>query len=116
MQARITSAYAQTRAGSDVSHSQRKVGGKSIKEETILEATAKVEDSLPSSTAREDETTLRQFDLESRFGPVSGISRLQRWERAASLGLEPPENVRRIIMQRGVSTSFNEHLFTEGKV
>ena len=32
----------------------------------------------PSSTAQEDEAVLRQFDLDSKFGPCSGMSRLER--------------------------------------
>lgn len=38
-----------------------------------------------------------QFDLNSRFGPCSGLSRLERWERAKRLGLRPPVDVRSCI-------------------
>ncbi|CAB1328116.1 unnamed protein product, partial [Coregonus sp. 'balchen'] len=38
-------------------------------------------------TARDKELQeLRQFDLDWRYGPCTGISRLQRWERAAQHG------------------------------
>ncbi|XP_044537981.1 DNA polymerase delta subunit 4-like [Gracilinanus agilis] len=40
---------------------------------------------------------LRQFDLDSHFGPCTGITRLQRWERAELLGLEPPQEVLKVL-------------------
>ncbi|RKP23436.1 hypothetical protein SYNPS1DRAFT_30817 [Syncephalis pseudoplumigaleata] len=36
------------------------------------------------------ERLLRQFDLTLRFGPCIGISRAERWQRAASHDLHPP--------------------------
>ncbi|NXO96999.1 DPOD4 polymerase, partial [Certhia brachydactyla] len=33
---------------------------------------------------------LRRFDLSWEYGPCTGITRLQRWERAQELGLSPP--------------------------
>uniref|UniRef100_A0A8B9QUV1 DNA polymerase delta subunit 4 n=1 Tax=Anas platyrhynchos TaxID=8839 RepID=A0A8B9QUV1_ANAPL len=33
---------------------------------------------------------LRSFDLAWEYGPCTGITRLQRWERAAGTGAEPP--------------------------
>uniref|UniRef100_A0A8C4V7L1 DPOD4 polymerase n=1 Tax=Falco tinnunculus TaxID=100819 RepID=A0A8C4V7L1_FALTI len=33
---------------------------------------------------------LRRFDLAWEYGPCTGITRLQRWERAQALGLSPP--------------------------
>ena len=63
-----------------------------------------------------DERALRQFDLDTKFGPVSGLSRLERWERAAKLGLKPPESVRALIAKHGESSELNRHLFAEGKV
>lgn len=37
-----------------------------------------------------EEEALRQFDMDMRFGPCLGITRLERWERAVRLGLNPP--------------------------
>ncbi|KAK5866621.1 hypothetical protein PBY51_020797 [Eleginops maclovinus] len=42
--------------------------------------------------------TLRNFDLDWRFGPCIGISRLQRWERAKLHGLNPPEEIRELLL------------------
>ncbi|XP_040892986.1 DNA polymerase delta subunit 4 [Toxotes jaculatrix] len=53
-----------------------------------------------TETVREEELQkLRQFDLDWRFGPCTGISRLQRWERAKLHGLNPPEEIRDLLLQ-----------------
>ncbi|GLB41637.1 putative DNA polymerase delta, subunit 4 [Lyophyllum shimeji] len=43
---------------------------------------------------------LRVFDLSYEYGPFVGISRLERWERAAALGLNPPVEVKDILTTR----------------
>jgi len=40
---------------------------------------------------------LRKFDLDSRYGPCMGLTRLERWERAQILGLNPPVEIRQIL-------------------
>ena len=62
-----------------------------------------------------DEATLRQFDLDSRFGPCSGITRLERWERAVELGLDPPAEVPQLVRRHGTNSLFNKDLFSEEK-
>ncbi|KAM6033176.1 LOW QUALITY PROTEIN: DNA polymerase delta subunit 4 [Chlamydotis macqueenii] len=44
---------------------------------------------------------LRRFDLAWEFGPCTGITRLQRWERAQALGLSPPNPVRDALLEHG---------------
>ncbi|KYO28092.1 DNA polymerase delta subunit 4 isoform B [Alligator mississippiensis] len=44
---------------------------------------------------------LKRFDLSPEYGPCTGITRLQRWERAAALGLSPPDAVREALLQHG---------------
>ena len=44
-------------------------------------------------TADPVEARLKAFDLDSRYGPCVAISRRERWERAAALGLAPPPDV-----------------------
>ncbi|KAM0823247.1 hypothetical protein ACQ4PT_050739 [Festuca glaucescens] len=42
---------------------------------------------------REDEDRerkAREFDMDMRYGPCLGLTRAQRWHRAAALGLAPP--------------------------
>ncbi|KAF8621805.1 hypothetical protein AX15_007481 [Amanita polypyramis BW_CC] len=40
---------------------------------------------------------LRVFDLSYEYGPCVGMTRLERWERACALGLNPPEEIREIL-------------------
>ncbi|XP_036241065.1 DNA polymerase delta subunit 4 [Molothrus ater] len=42
---------------------------------------------------------LRRFDLSWEYGPCSGITRLQRWERAQELGLSPPGPIRDALLE-----------------
>ncbi|NXJ72618.1 DPOD4 polymerase, partial [Rostratula benghalensis] len=42
---------------------------------------------------------LRSFDLAWEYGPCTGITRLQRWERAQALGLSPPSPVRDALLE-----------------
>ncbi|XP_032043840.1 DNA polymerase delta subunit 4, partial [Aythya fuligula] len=42
---------------------------------------------------------LRSFDLAWEYGPCTGITRLQRWERAQALGLSPPFPVRDALLE-----------------
>lgn len=41
---------------------------------------------------------LRVFDMTSKYGPCVGMTRLQRWERAKKWGLNPPEEIREILV------------------
>jgi DNA polymerase delta subunit 4 len=43
---------------------------------------------------------LRLFDMSYEYGPCVGMSRIERWERAASLGLNPPDEVRNILLTK----------------
>ncbi|KIJ65492.1 hypothetical protein HYDPIDRAFT_174934 [Hydnomerulius pinastri MD-312] len=43
---------------------------------------------------------LRFFDMSYEFGPCVGMTRLERWERAESFGLNPPLEVREILLTK----------------
>lgn len=43
------------------------------------------------------EIVLRVFDADSTFGPNSGVTRLERWERAQRMGLKPEEVIGEIL-------------------
>eukprot|EP00249_Psilotum_nudum_P010964 c22880_g1_i1 orf=144-482(+) len=45
----------------------------------------------------EGEELLRQFDMDIRYGPCLGVTRLERWERAKRLSLQPPEDVKEVL-------------------
>ncbi|KAI0259426.1 DNA polymerase delta, subunit 4-domain-containing protein [Gloeopeniophorella convolvens] len=47
---------------------------------------------------------LRVFDLSYEYGPCIGVTRIERWERAAALGLNPPPEVRDILMTQEGNT------------
>ncbi|RUP47193.1 DNA polymerase delta, subunit 4-domain-containing protein [Jimgerdemannia flammicorona] len=42
---------------------------------------------------KDSDKLLRAFDLNYAYGPCVGLSRLERWERAKTLGLDPPGDV-----------------------
>ncbi|KAK9326389.1 DNA polymerase delta, subunit 4-domain-containing protein [Lipomyces orientalis] len=43
---------------------------------------------------------LKNFDLTAAYGPTVGMTRLQRWQRAEKLGLNPPEVVYKILTSK----------------
>ncbi|KAF8838994.1 hypothetical protein BDN67DRAFT_970727 [Paxillus ammoniavirescens] len=43
---------------------------------------------------------LRFFDMSFEFGPCIGMTRLERWERAEAFGLNPPVEVREILLTK----------------
>ncbi|GMJ11324.1 polymerase delta 4 [Hibiscus trionum] len=45
----------------------------------------------------EEEQVLRQFDMNMAFGPCIGMTRLDRWERAQRLGLNPSQEIQSIL-------------------
>lgn len=58
----------------------------------------------------------REFDLETKFGPTSGLTRLERFHRAVKLGLDPPEWVEEIVEKHGIDSDLNKHVFAPGKI
>ncbi|KAJ3054984.1 hypothetical protein HK097_000130 [Rhizophlyctis rosea] len=40
---------------------------------------------------------LKDFDLNYQYGPCVGLSRLERWQRAMKLDLEPPEILGKVL-------------------
>ncbi|BDA45476.1 probable DNA polymerase delta subunit 4 at C-terminar half [Coccomyxa sp. Obi] len=40
---------------------------------------------------------LKSFDLAMKYGPCTGLKRLARWQRAETLGLSPPLEIKRIL-------------------
>jgi DNA polymerase delta subunit 4 len=47
------------------------------------------------------EEILRQFDMNMAYGPCLGLSRVERWERAHRIGLDPPQNVKNMLQLAG---------------
>ncbi|KAJ1420859.1 DNA-polymerase delta, subunit 4 [Sesbania bispinosa] len=44
-----------------------------------------------------EEKILRLFDMNMAYGPCLGITRLERWERAQKLGLNPPQKIQSLL-------------------
>lgn len=42
---------------------------------------------------------LSKFDLTLKYGPCVGLTRIERWERAKNLGLEPPPRVYELLQR-----------------
>lgn len=47
------------------------------------------------------EEILRQFDMNMAYGPCLGLSRVERWERAHRIGLNPPQYVKNVLQDAG---------------
>ncbi|KAI8113398.1 hypothetical protein M9435_003402 [Picochlorum sp. BPE23] len=63
-----------------------------------------------------EEQLRRFFDMDTKYGPCSGLTRLERFHRAEKLGLDPPSWVERVITANGVKSDLNQHVFSPGKV
>lgn len=48
-------------------------------------------------TTQSDLEIIESFDLNYKYGPMTGITRLERWDRAEAFGLQPPKRVREIL-------------------
>ncbi|CAG8460178.1 12932_t:CDS:2 [Ambispora leptoticha] len=45
-----------------------------------------------------EQKLLHAFDLTYKFGSCVGVTRLERWERAKRLGLNPPEEIKELLI------------------
>ncbi|XP_017291166.1 DNA polymerase delta subunit 4 [Kryptolebias marmoratus] len=87
-------------------------GGKKEKSPTPPPSEAEAEDE--AQTVREEELQkLKQFDLDWRFGPCTGISRLQRWERAKCHGVNPPDEIKDLLLQKHTDPQYSLSLWSE---
>ncbi|KAL1124831.1 hypothetical protein V6Z11_A13G000900 [Gossypium hirsutum] len=58
----------------------------------------------------EQEQVLRQFDMNMANGPCVGITRLDRWERAQRMGLNPPKEIESLLRDLTKSSTRKSHL------
>ena len=96
---------------------QRRQSGKSASSKRLSSQAASKQRGLEVSASVDLEALehrlRREFDLENKYGPVTGMTRMERWERAQRMGLEPPAWVRDSIAQQGTDSAINAHLFTK---
>lgn len=63
---------------------------------------------------REDDMKkLKEFDLNWEYGPCTGITRLERWERAAKHDLNPPEDIRDLILRHRDDNDYLQSLWKD---
>lgn len=55
---------------------------------------------------------LRVFDLDPNYGPCMGMTRLERWQRAKDLDLDPPQEVHDILSTKQGVREHKENVFT----
>ncbi|XP_038978296.1 DNA polymerase delta subunit 4-like [Phoenix dactylifera] len=63
---------------------------------------------------KEAEERLREFDMDMRYGPCLGLTRTERWNRAAVMGLNPSPDVEAILLK--CSSSAALECLWEGRV
>uniref|UniRef100_A0ACD5ZVC1 Uncharacterized protein n=1 Tax=Avena sativa TaxID=4498 RepID=A0ACD5ZVC1_AVESA len=56
----------------------------------LLNPTSDHVDAADARKEEDRERKPREFDMDMRYGPCLGLTRAQRWHRAAALGLAPP--------------------------
>ncbi|KAI8812341.1 DNA polymerase delta, subunit 4-domain-containing protein [Cladochytrium replicatum] len=54
---------------------------------------------------------LRAFDLDGKYGPCDGLTRLHRWRRAEKFGLEPPSDLLPYLDANVANTEVTESLW-----
>lgn len=54
---------------------------------------------------------LRVFDLDPNYGPCMGMSRLERWQRAKQLDLDPPQEIHDILTTKQGVKEYKENVF-----
>uniref|UniRef100_UPI00359026EC DNA polymerase delta subunit 4 n=1 Tax=Myxine glutinosa TaxID=7769 RepID=UPI00359026EC len=77
----------------------KKAAGSSVRGCTrqAPESTSKTIPHVHGGVTESELQVLRTFDLNFEFGPCTGISRKQRWNRAVHLGLTPPQHIHSLL-------------------
>ncbi|CAO3675587.1 unnamed protein product [Umbelopsis vinacea] len=63
-----------------------------------------------------DDKVLREFDLNYAYGSCVGITRLERWQRAAKLGLNPPQEVKNLLSSKNADKEEVKESIFHGRV
>lgn len=72
-----------------------------VKDDVVPIEPTRLSDEESAAAEDADERALKTFDLTSKYGPCCGMTRLERYDRAAGLGLDPPKKVLEVIQRRG---------------
>ena len=68
-------------------------------------------DKTKLKSKEKDLEELKQFDLNVKFGPCYNIKRLDRWNWSKKHGLNPPENIRELIIANEKETDYTESIW-----
>ncbi|KAH8549770.1 DNA polymerase delta, subunit 4-domain-containing protein [Umbelopsis sp. PMI_123] len=63
-----------------------------------------------------EDKVLRAFDLNFAFGSCVGITRLERWQRAEKLGLNPPQEVKLLLEGKNADKEDVKECLFHGRV
>ena len=55
------------------------------------------------------EQSLKAFDLDPKYGPCKGISRMKRYQNAVRLNLNPPNYLKNMIEKFGLNNSYYDN-------
>jgi len=70
----------------------------------------------PNPKEKAELDRLIQFDLNWEYGPCTGITRLERWERAESFGRKPPRDVKDLILQHSQDTKYTDNCWSSQQI
>ncbi|XP_060075793.1 DNA polymerase delta subunit 4-like [Ylistrum balloti] len=62
---------------------------------------------------KSDKDFLREFDMNLEFGPCIGITRLERWERAHKHGLQPPQEVKELLVRHAEDPKYTQCVWND---
>nr|DBA19495.1 TPA: hypothetical protein GDO54_015326 [Pyxicephalus adspersus] len=85
---------------------QPQPGGSKAKSKTLKSEKQDAEDTAPLEK-------LVKFDLDWQFGPCTGITRMERWQRAQDLGLRPPQDIKQILLTHSADPQY-QHKYVFG--
>ncbi|XP_072319103.1 DNA polymerase delta subunit 4 [Eucyclogobius newberryi] len=71
------------------------------------------QEEIENEARQADLQKLKQFDLDWKFGPCTGITRMQRWDRAHLHGLNPPHEIKELLLQSEQDPELRDSLWRE---
>jgi len=110
------SSEAESTAPSSVSDYEDNVSVTSVKKEndsprTKVQSTSKSTEHAHVEKESKAEKILRTFDVSYDYGPCIGFTRMERWERAEAMGLNPPTEVREILLSQDGQDKYSNNIF-----
>ncbi|XP_071485461.1 DNA polymerase delta subunit 4-like [Diadema antillarum] len=110
----ITDKFTQQKSASNSKTRGKKTPGRPIKSSDSKQQTAQRDEVVRADDLLRQEhlNKLREFDLDWRFGPCTGITRLERWERAERHGYNPPKNIKDLVLEHKDDEEYVQNIWT----